>query len=750
MFIPRRSAGASSAPLLEPPGISYDTFLGVIWAGAALSLIFVIFRLYSRFRGPGRLYWDDAFVIFAEVLVLTSAGLWQWGAKFMYYVLEVKSGLAAPGPELIPEMWKFLDVTLAMELFFYTSLILVKLSFLFFFRRLGQNVQRQRYIWWFVLIFCLVVYAISLGDMEYSCYKGSLEVIEGYCTSHAANDFTVASLFSASAAKKKPVWTPTDTYYQRLRSRMKTDNKKKDTLYDLSAISLPGEPEPVPTFNKANISFPESGCDTTRGATSNDSHPPVLLPSPSLQRQVIVCSGGLSDHDTIAPQGNQIRRQMEYRVTQHETPPYMQVPQYQWAQGAEWQKHRRITASSFNDQNNVVVWSEAVTVAHDVLRYWTSKPSIRTAADDLRTLSLHIMSKAGFGKSFKFQGHDERKAAAAADLSLTYKESLQIILENCILVFALGTKFLAKPWLPKKLRRIHDACTSFQNYMIQVYEEEKRAYLQGQSADRNFMTSLVRASQDEATNSSLGGLTESEIYGNMFTFNFAGHDTTAHTFTFALYFLAANPDTQDWVSEEIRHVMGDREPHEWLYSDYPRLKRCLAVMYETLRLYTPVPTSKFVDGETSQPLTVGDKTLVLPPGTMIVPSYASLQTDPKYWGDDSLEWRPSRFIKSTNPTTGTTGNPLDNEEFMTLDRGTYLAWSGGARDCVGRKFSQVEFVAVMASLFRDWRVGPVLADGESPESARKRVLELIEMDSAPVLLLQMLHPERCPLVWSRR
>lgn len=112
----------------------------------------------------------------------------------------------------------------------------------------------------------------------------------------------------------------------------------------------------------------------------------------------------------------------------------------------------------------------------------------------------------------------------------------------------------------------------------------------------------------------------------MFTFNFAGHDTTAHTFTFALYFMAASPTVQDWISEEIRHVMGDREPHEWSSSDSPRLKRYLAVMYETLRLYTPVPTSKFVDGQTPQPLTVGETTITLPPNTMIVPSYASIQT----------------------------------------------------------------------------------------------------------------------------
>lgn len=56
-----------------------------------------------------------------------------------------------------------------------------------------------------------------------------------------------------------------------------------------------------------------------------------------------------------------------------------------------------------------------------------------------------------------------------------------------------------------------------------------------------------------------------------------------------MYFLAANPEVQDWMSEEIRAVFGDRPQHEWTASaDFPRLKRCIAVLFETLRLYLPV------------------------------------------------------------------------------------------------------------------------------------------------------------------
>lgn len=94
-----------------------------------------------------------------------------------------------------------------------------------------------------------------------------------------------------------------------------------------------------------------------------------------------------------------------------------------------------------------------------MLQYWTSKPSLATTARDCRTLSLNVLSRAGFGKSFKFEGQEEQTSS-----SETYQGSLQMILENCFLIFAFGTKALGNPWLPEKLNKVHKACEAFQNY----------------------------------------------------------------------------------------------------------------------------------------------------------------------------------------------------------------------------------------------------------------------------------------------
>lgn len=426
-------------------------------------------------------------------------------------------------------------------------------------------------------------------------------------------------------------------------------------------------------------------------------------------------------------------------------------PNISCSEGQSWRTQRRVATRCFNEANNEIVWSETLGLADDMLRYWTAKGSVKSVAEDIRSVTLSVLARAGFGKSTKFRGHDERVQLKETD-SQDERESLALVLENCLIILALGPKTLsslARWWLPSKLRVVNNAVESFQAQMTLTYEEEKRAFAAGEQRSRNtLMTLLIRASQEaaEEEGDAGGGLTESEIYGNMFTFNFAGHDTTAHSSTFALYFLAAHPDIQEWIGEEIQAVLAGREPHEMDYrADFPRFKRCLAVLYEALRLYTIVPVVRWT-GDRTTTLQVNGKTLHLPAKTMVSPNHNSLQTDPRYWGNDSLDFRPSRWIRCGKEAgNGTPGR----EEMETHQRGSFAGWSEGTRDCPGRKFAQVEFVAMLVGLFREWRVEPARQEGETLPEARQRVKDLISEDTAWGLLLQMMHPERAPLAWRK-
>lgn len=145
--------------------------------------------MYARYRGPGRLFVDDALIIFASVLVVCMAALWQWAAQDMYHGLNVNAGVDIPGPDFPTRVRRWLTISFVVEMFYYTILITFKLSMLFFFKRLGTNVDRFGYLWWPVLLFSLATYFVSVGNIEYKCLFNSLEFITLHCSSAAGTKF---------------------------------------------------------------------------------------------------------------------------------------------------------------------------------------------------------------------------------------------------------------------------------------------------------------------------------------------------------------------------------------------------------------------------------------------------------------------------------------------------------------------------------------------------------------------------------
>ena len=73
-----------------------------------------------------------------------------------------------------------LHAVLAVNLISYTCLWAVKFSFLFFFKGLGRQVQRQRMLWWSVFAFLVVSYAVAVGlCTDWRCLLGNLETLVG-------------------------------------------------------------------------------------------------------------------------------------------------------------------------------------------------------------------------------------------------------------------------------------------------------------------------------------------------------------------------------------------------------------------------------------------------------------------------------------------------------------------------------------------------------------------------------------------
>lgn len=385
--------------------------------------------------------------------------------------------------------------------------------------------------------------------------------------------------------------------------------------------------------------------------------------------------------------------------------------------GPEWQRHRKITTAAFNENTMRLVWEESVKQVAglhlDDGTDWTLG-DVRSKFD---AFAMQVLGVVGFGQDLTLTsilpGHQE-----------SFMQCLGFILEHIIMTLIFGSLKAPDILLPRVLRRLKRSVAEFKLYMeelvLQHMQRPKTKLFQSQPS--SLLEAMVRANETEKQQLTPGGrpsfLTESELYGNLFVFNLAGYETTASTMTFALCFLAIEPEIQNWVIEEI-DTYYTTTTHRDYTSTYPKLVRCLAWMHETLRLASPAPLlvrSPSMPQELPITTVNGEATVVVNPGTLVGGHLYGAHLSPR-WGPDAKTFNPKRFV-STSPT---------GEESLVIPEGTvYGPWLTGPRVCPGKKFSQVEFVAVVAQILSQYRIEVQQQVGESGVSARLRAISVLD------------------------
>lgn len=151
----------------------------------AVSLCFLLFRLYVRIKSFRRLYSDDYVIIAAWGMLLATAILWQTVIHDLYEQYAVASGRTAFPSDFVAGETHLMHTLAPLLVLFYTCLWAVKLSLLLFFQRLGSKVKGQRIWWWSILVITVLSGAACIGNVHWSCFLTSYLYIEGKSTSVA-------------------------------------------------------------------------------------------------------------------------------------------------------------------------------------------------------------------------------------------------------------------------------------------------------------------------------------------------------------------------------------------------------------------------------------------------------------------------------------------------------------------------------------------------------------------------------------
>ncbi len=204
---------------------------------------------------------------------------------------------------------------------------------------------------------------------------------------------------------------------------------------------------------------------------------------------------------------------------------------------------------------------------------------------------------------------------------------------------------------------------------------------------RQDILSMLLAAQDEAGNF----LSDQELRDELMSLMFAGHETTATSMAWAMYWIHYHPDVKAKLMAEINGLGDDPDPMEIVKLPYLN-----AVCQETFRIY-PVAMLTFPRVALGAEKLYGYE---IKPGTLLLGCiYLAHHREDIY--PDAKQFRPERFL----------GKQYSPYEFVTF--------GGGSRRCIGEALAQFEMKIAIATILTHYDLD--LATQASEKPARRGV-----------------------------
>ncbi|KAJ7065420.1 cytochrome P450 [Mycena amicta] len=311
----------------------------------------------------------------------------------------------------------------------------------------------------------------------------------------------------------------------------------------------------------------------------------------------------------------------------------------------------------------------------------------------VRKMTLDIIGQAGF--NYKFDAMEPHGATNELNNALTQMFHSSKYYNHFVFRFAQDTFPLLR-LIPMPGRKLVQAAKDKMFGISRTLMKESKDFIRAsaeKNTSRDLLSILIKANlgidvpEDQR-------LSDQDVVSQIPTFIVVGHETTSIGMSWELFALAANPEVQSRLREELLAVRSDQPSMDELHA-LPYLDKFLR---ESLRLYSPVAFSNRMAYEDDMlPLSSPyvDKqgkvwdAIPVQKGQRIYIPVAYVNTDKELWGEDAHEFNPDRWDNvpgATNAIPGVWSN------IMTF-------WAG-PHGCIGYRFSLAEQKALIFTLLR--------------------------------------------------
>ncbi|KAH8285290.1 hypothetical protein KR054_007376 [Drosophila jambulina] len=351
--------------------------------------------------------------------------------------------------------------------------------------------------------------------------------------------------------------------------------------------------------------------------------------------------------------------------------------------GSKWHKHRKMITPAFHfnilqDFHEVMNENSSKFIEH--LRGLATGDNIFDFQDETHYLTLDVICDTAMGVSINAM-ENRSSAVVQAFKDITYNIKMRAFSpwKRNDLLYRMASEY---PKYCKTLKTLQD----FTNDIIEKRIEARNSGVEPSSQGDEFSRKKM-AFLDTLLSSTVDGrpLTSQELYEEVSTFMFEGHDTTTSGVGFAVYLLSRHPKEQQKLFEEQLEVMGDSGlGRDATYQEISQMKYLDLFIKEAQRLYPSVP---FIGRFTEKDYVIdGD---LVPKGTTLNLGLLMLGYNDRVFKDPH-RFQPERF-EEQKP------GPFE-----------YVPFSAGPRNCIGQKFALLEIKTVVSKIVRNFHVLPAL------------------------------------------
>ena len=321
--------------------------------------------------------------------------------------------------------------------------------------------------------------------------------------------------------------------------------------------------------------------------------------------------------------------------------------------GDRHMQQRKILMPPFHGERMRAYGQQIRDITQQVMSQWTVGKTF-VARPMMQEISLNVILRTIFGLK-----EGER-----------YQQIRQIL---TAMLDSFDSPLKSLPLFLKALQWDLGAWSPWGNYVRQrekinqlLYQEIQERRAQPESLGDDIL-SLLLSARDEAGQP----MTDIELRDELMTMLFAGHETTATSLAWALYWIHYLPEVREKLLQELNSIDIDNIDPAEIY----KLPYLNAVCSETLRIY---PVAFFAFPRITQaPMKLLDYDL--PKGTALSVSIYLTHQRPDIYPEPK-QFKPERFLE---------------RQFSPYE---YLPFGGGNRRCLGAAFAQFEMKLVLATV----------------------------------------------------